>query len=303
MVQMSTSPVAGFSSPASPTLGLSGTVAAGVDDDQIDDEFRIEGHREQELALATRIAELSQDFLADSGVGLAAEHFDRMCEGFVTLQAPLAARTHHPAPLACTQHPSPNLNPTPNQDAYVEETQHFAAKSAGLAKAPVLRALSKLRFQNAGLKTQLEQNRIGAEMMGEQNRIQLEALRRQFRDAGMGFELQPVAAPAAKRKGSGDDAEAKARALQAKKDLDQARAEAGEHRREAEAAKNALDAQTQRAAELAAELKRSEAAHAAMAKELSDAQAREAALVRVRIRVNPCPCPKLEPNPNPDPNP
>ena len=300
MVQMSTSPVAGFSSPASPTLGLSGTVAAGVDDDQIDDEFRIEGHREQELALATRIAELSQDFLADSGVGLAAEHFDRMCEGFVTLQ-----------------------------DAYVEETQHFAAKSAGLAKAPVLRALSKLRFQNAGLKTQLEQNRyltyltspyltsdhltsphlalprlrIGAEMMGEQNRIQLEALRRQFRDAGMGFELQPVAAPAAKRKGSGDDAEAKARALQAKKDLDQARAEAGEHRREAEAAKNALDAQTQRAAELAAELKRSEAAHAAMAKELSDAQAREAALVRVRIRVNPCPCPKLEPNPNPDPNP
>ena len=174
MVQMSTSPVAGFSSPASPTLGLSGTVAAGVDDDQIDDEFPIEGHREQELALATRIAELSQDFLADSGVGLAAEHFDRMCEGFVTLQ-----------------------------DAYVEETQHFAAKSAGLAKAPVLRALSKLRFQNAGLKTQLEQNRyltyltspyltsdhltsphlalprlrIGAEMMGEQNRIQLEALR------------------------------------------------------------------------------------------------------------------------------
>ena len=110
MVQMSTSPVAGFSSPASPTLGLSGTVAAGVDDDQIDDEFPIEGHREQELALATRIAELSQDFLADSGVGLAAEHFDRMCEGFVTLQAPLTARTHHPAPLACTQHPNPSPN-------------------------------------------------------------------------------------------------------------------------------------------------------------------------------------------------
>ena len=39
------------------------------------------------------------------------------------------------------------------------ETQHFAAKAAGLAKAPVLRALSKMRFQNAGLKTQLEQNR------------------------------------------------------------------------------------------------------------------------------------------------
>ena len=45
------------------------------------------------------------------------------------------------------------------QDAYVAETQHFAAKAAGLAKAPVLRALSKMRFQNAGLKTQLEQNR------------------------------------------------------------------------------------------------------------------------------------------------
>ena len=37
MVQMSTSPVAGFSASA-PTLGLSGTVAAGVDDDLIVDE-------------------------------------------------------------------------------------------------------------------------------------------------------------------------------------------------------------------------------------------------------------------------
>ena len=67
MVQMSTSPVAGFSALASPTLGLSGTVAAGVDDDQIVDEFPVEGTREQEVALAARIAELSQDFLADSG--------------------------------------------------------------------------------------------------------------------------------------------------------------------------------------------------------------------------------------------
>ena len=32
--------------------------------------FPVEGHREQEAALAARIAELSQDFLADSGVGL-----------------------------------------------------------------------------------------------------------------------------------------------------------------------------------------------------------------------------------------
>ena len=139
MVQMSTSTVVGFSASA-PTLGLSGTVAAGVDDDLIVDEcarstytlctlpspspraprtplpliaasataaaaaanaaaapclrtlppsladssvddlspctaaamrsFPVEGHREQEAALAARIAELSQDFLADSGVGL-----------------------------------------------------------------------------------------------------------------------------------------------------------------------------------------------------------------------------------------
>ena len=249
MVQMSTSPVAGFSAPASPTLGLSGTVAAGVDDDQIVDEFPVEGTREQEVALAARIAELSQDFLADSGVGLAPELFDRMCEGFVTLQ-----------------------------DAYVAETQHFAARSADLAKAPVLRALSKIRFQNAGLKTQLEQNRIGAEMMGEQNRIQLEALRRQFRDAGKEFELQPVAVPTSRRNKSGDDADAKARELQAKMDLKQARAEAEEQRREAEMRQSALDAQAQRAAELAAELKRSVEARAALTKELSDAQAREVAL-------------------------
>ena len=51
-------------------------------------------------------------------------------------------------------------------------------------------------------------------MMGEQNRIQLEALRRQFREAGMGFELQPVSLPATRRKGGGDDADAKARELQ-----------------------------------------------------------------------------------------
>jgi hypothetical protein len=224
-------------------------VAAGVDDDQIVDEFPVEGTREQEVALAARIAELSQDFLADSGVGLAPELFDRMCEGFVTLQ-----------------------------DAYVAETQHFAARSADLAKAPVLRALSKIRFQNAGLKTQLEQNRIGAEMMGEQNRIQLEALRRQFRDAGKEFELQPVAVPTSRRNKSGDDADAKARELQAKMDLKQARAEAEEQRREAEMRQSALDAQAQRAAELAAELKRSVEARAALTKELSDAQAREAAL-------------------------
>ena len=84
MVQRSTSPGAGSSSSPSNTFGSA--VAAGVDDDQIVDDFPVEADREQEAALAARIAELSQDFLADSGVGLAPEIFDRMCEGFVTLQ-------------------------------------------------------------------------------------------------------------------------------------------------------------------------------------------------------------------------
>ena len=44
----------------------------------------------------------------------------------------------------------------------MEETQHFAAKAATFAKAPVRRALDRMRFQNAGLKTQLEQNRMAA---------------------------------------------------------------------------------------------------------------------------------------------
>ena len=251
MVQRSTSPGAGSS--ASPSNTFGSAVAAGVDDDPIVDDFPVEADREQEAALAARIAELSQDFLADSGVGLAPEIFDRMCEGFVTLQ-----------------------------DAYVAEAQQFAARAVGSAKAPVLRALSNMRFQNAGLRTQLEKNRVGAKMIAEQNRVQLEALRRQFREGGRASELQPAALPASRRHARGDAADASAPELQPTTDPRQARAEAqGSHEEEEEQAgprQAALDAASQRATELAAELRRAEAAHAAMVRELSEAQAREAAL-------------------------
>ena len=162
------------------------------------------------------------------------------------------------------------------------EAQQFAARAAGSAKAPVLRALSNMRFQNAGLRTQLEKNRVGAKMIAEQNRIQLEALRRQFREGGRASELPPAALPASRRHARGDAAEADARELQPTTDPRQACAEAqGSHEEEEQQAgphQAALDAASQRATELAAELRRAEAAHAAMVRELSEAQAREAAL-------------------------
>ena len=76
MVQRSTSPGAGSSSSPSNTFGSA--VAAGVDDDQIVDDFPVEADREQEAALAARIAELSQDFLADSGVDMDAANMTKL---------------------------------------------------------------------------------------------------------------------------------------------------------------------------------------------------------------------------------
>ena len=54
----------------------------------------------QEQALATRIGDLCEDFLADAGAGMIPNVFDRVAIGFAALQ-----------------------------DAFVEETKHFAQRS------------------------------------------------------------------------------------------------------------------------------------------------------------------------------
>ena len=59
------------------------------------------------------------------------------------------------------------------QDAYLEETKLHAQKAADHAIKRAARAMDRLRFQNTGLKTQLEQNRVASQSMQNQFTQQL----------------------------------------------------------------------------------------------------------------------------------
>ena len=98
----------------------------------------------QEQALATRIGDLCEDFLADAGAGMIPNVFDRVAIGFAALQ-----------------------------DAFVEETKHFAHEAAEAAHLRAQAGLDRARFQNATLRVQLEQNRIAAQQVQEQMKLQL----------------------------------------------------------------------------------------------------------------------------------
>ena len=98
----------------------------------------------QEQALATRIGDLYEDFLADAGAGMIPNVFDRVAIGFAALQ-----------------------------DAFVEETKHFAHEAAEAAHLRAQAGLDRARFQNATLRVQLEQNRIAAQQVQEQMKLQL----------------------------------------------------------------------------------------------------------------------------------
>ena len=116
----------------------------------------------QEQALATRIGDLCEDFLADAGAGMIPNVFDRVAIGFAALQ-----------------------------DAFVEETKHFAHEAAEAAHLRAQAGLDRARFQNATLRVQLEQNRIAAQQVQEQMKLQLRiAKQRSTRHGGS----NPVAA-------------------------------------------------------------------------------------------------------------
>ena len=55
----------------------------------------------------------------------------------------------------------------------MEETKHFAHEAAEAAHLRAQAGLDRARFQNATLRVQLEQNRIAAQQVQEQMKLQL----------------------------------------------------------------------------------------------------------------------------------
>ena len=126
----------------------------------------------QEQALATRIGDLCEDFLADAGAGMIPNVFDRVAIGFAALQ-----------------------------DAFVEETKHFAHEAAEAAHLRAQAGLDRARFQNATLRVQLEQNRIAAQQVQEQMKLQLRIAKQRSTRAMGARTPEPQSRPPSSRSG------------------------------------------------------------------------------------------------------